>query len=362
MSCKSRLCLFILIILLCIIFCINIASATITKIEYRCFDNDCTEGNIVNWSITIHNKGSGFLDMNTIMLVNPETGAILVSKTFTNNVTVSRDEIETFVVEDVLPAPNYLDVKLRYKPCIITNVGLNWRHLYGTTMKDCNYDIYEMPDRPLLYRDCDFNTECNSDEICKDNKCVRFRCEYCQHVANHMCVSYECCKSDECWENERCVNNGCVKLACTDDEFISNHSCAKLNCTESEFAYNHECITLLCLETEQAANHKCAELDCDDDELIYNHTCVKFTCPFLRSPRKHVCVINRFLVYFIVIVLLIFIGGRITAFIINKKQEIKRYKKSVQPCPNCGTMLKPYATVCPACRYDLKKAKKKKKK
>lgn len=349
----------LLLYLLSIILIANLASAAILVTDYDCLDKDCTEGNLVNWSIKIHNEGSGWIDINTIKLVDPETKAVVASQLF-NNITIGRDAKKTILIKSVLPKPNFLDVKLRYKVCIVTNVEITWRYLYGLKMESCEPEIYEMPDRPLLYRDCTADTNCYSDEICRNNKCIRFRCEECQYVANHMCVKYRCCESASCWENEKCVDNNCAKLACTDDEYISEHSCAKLNCSQDEFAYNHECLKLVCTDDEVAENHKCVKLDCKEDEFIYNQTCMQFECPFLRAPRNHVCAVSRPIVYTLVMILLLIIGLRITAFIINKRSEIKRYKKAAKQCPNCGTMLKPYATVCKACRFDLKKNKIKK--
>jgi hypothetical protein len=340
---------------------IGISSATITDIEYECAEDDCTEGNLANWSIFIHNEGETAMDLNTIRLIDPETQITIVSKKFTNTSIFEGDKI-IIVIDDIMPPPNYLDTKLRYKPCIRTNVAIDWRYLYGITMESCDFETYEMPDRPLLYRDCENEVVCNFNEICRNSKCIRFRCGECQYIAAHMCVSHRCCASVDCWENEKCVDNDCVKLICTNDEYISEHGCSKLVCKDDEFAYNHECIKLVCADDEEAKENKCKKLDCANNEFVLDNKCVPFECPFLRSARDGQCVVHRGFIYTLILVFLVVIGLRITAFIVNKKQDVKRYKKAIQPCPNCGVKLKPYASVCPACRYDIKKFKKQNKK
>ena len=355
---KSRL---LSVNILMFLVVIGIVSATITDIEYDCAEDDCTEGNLVNWTIFIYNEGERAMDMNSIRLIDPETQRTLVSKKFTNTTIFEGDKLPV-VIYDVMPPPNYLDIKLRYKPCIVTNVELDWRYMYGITMDSCKFETYEMPDRPLLYKDCNDDSVCNFNEICRNSKCIRFRCGPCQYIAGHMCVSHRCCESADCWENEKCIENDCVKLVCTSDEYIWDHGCAKLGCEDDEFAYNHECIKLVCADDEETKDHKCVKLECTDNEYILDHKCVPFECPFLRSARKGQCVVHRGFVYALIMVFMVIIGLRVASFIISKKQEVKRYKRAIKPCPNCGVKLKPYATVCPACRYDIKKYRKQNKK
>jgi len=116
--------------------------------------------------------------------------------------------------------------------------------------------------------ECDSNSDCFSDEKCRDNECVELDCDHDEIIRNHKCVEDydECDYNSDCYSDERCYHGECEELDCNYNERIRNHRCE----TIYECYYNTDCTY-----DQKCMNGDCVTLFCSADSYIQNHACVK---------------------------------------------------------------------------------------
>ncbi len=64
-----------------------------------------------------------------------------------------------------------------------------------------------------LKHECINNTDCEQNEVCKNNTCEEIRCISCEYTENHQCKSYECCSDLDCDDNNPETIGKCVEPA-----------------------------------------------------------------------------------------------------------------------------------------------------
>jgi len=116
--------------------------------------------------------------------------------------------------------------------------------------------------------ECDYNSDCFSDEKCSGNECVELDCSHNEIIRNHKCVEEydECDYNSDCFSDERCSNGECRELDCSSNEIIRNHRCEQ----RYECYYNTDCVY-----DQKCLNNNCITLFCSADSYIQNHACVK---------------------------------------------------------------------------------------
>jgi hypothetical protein len=76
---------------------------------------------------------------------------------------------------------------------------------------------------------CSSDKDCESYQICSDNKCQDLSCDYCEYPRDHKCVKYECCSDADCpplytcdIQLHICKPPQCLKdLECADNEICT---------------------------------------------------------------------------------------------------------------------------------------------
>lgn len=193
---------------------------------------------------------------------------------------------------------------------------------------------------------CESNSDCNSEQSCKNNKCVQLDCGTCQYIEEHKCKSYDCCQNEDCGNAQYCKNHECIdvkcefnqhaenhicvwncveNINCNINEICTNHSCYELKCLDNEGFSNHTCKLLECKEEEYIENHECKLLSCKEDETPLNHKCSKLNCSFLKKPLNHQCIFNNNWFFSLLFIIIAFCS--ISFYLIRKYKKHKRIKK-----------------------------------
>jgi hypothetical protein len=129
--------------------------------------------------------------------------------------------------------------------------------------------------------ECDYNSDCFSDERCYNGYCEELDCDYNEIARYHKCVEEydECDYTSDCYSDERCYNGECRELDCSSDEVIRNHRCEqRYECyINAECAYDQKCL-----------NNYCITLSCSSDSYIQNHVCIKKA---VEEPKQEIIAI-----------------------------------------------------------------------
>ena len=200
-------------------------------------------------------------------------------------ITVKQKEKVTVNLTGSLPQANYGQFFI-YQPCFTTTITDAY-----IIARDNIYEsrqCYNQNETMLIFQ-CVSNDNCNANESCSFNKCVKLKCKNCQYVSSHKCVDYECCSSEQCEYEGFCRNNACEKLNCNFNEYVYNHTCKILNCAFNEFVSNRSCKKLECNFNERAFNHTCEKLNCSENEFIQNRSCKLLECKEEEYAKGHVC-------------------------------------------------------------------------
>lgn len=119
-----------------------------------------------------------------------------------------------------------------------------------------------------IQKDCQFDSDCQGDDLCINNKCVAPTCQ----------------KDSDCQADERCVEGKCTKdscagKTCNNGEYCKNGacvgSCAGVFCSQKEVCIEGKCVA-----------DPCADVSCNADETCQNGTCVKDLCKGQNQPCK----------------------------------------------------------------------------
>ena len=303
------------------------------NISYKCKDNVCIENETIMWDIRFVNLGQEVLEITSLRLMDHQS---LEELLFYNKSVIKvdpemRGELQINTTAFILAEERLI----KFFPCFTIRVPYDaWDKLDEIVSTDyyvkrvleyCYNESYN-----ISVMECRDNSYCDEDEECKENLCSKLECGECQHIVEHRCVDWQCCKAEDCPENQTCVEHFCRKLFCKPDEIIENHSCRscnydefledgkckKLRCKDDEVAANHSCKKLICRDNEIAANHsckklkcggdevaknhKCVKLSCAEDEVAKNHKCVKLECMFFQEVRNHKCYTDKMLVLSII--------------------------------------------------------------
>ena len=323
----KRLCILFFALLL---LAINIqwADAYFYNITYSCKDNTCIEGQQAQWQVTIYNFGSRVIEYTAIELIDSFNANSIAELRRQYNpqssnrgdlIVVQQNRKATINLTGTIPGANYQN-NLVYHPCFTNTVTDSYLiGRYGEyESRHCYEESLTMP-----VVQCISDENCNINEICSFNACLRLDCGKCKYIINHACFDYECCSSEQCGLNEACKNNACEKLNCKFkeyienrtckalncnfdehivnqtcrkldcgyDEFVFNNTCKKLDCGKNEFIKGHECRP--CKADEFAVNYTCAPLRCLYNEASANHTCIPLGCGFFQKVENHACVNDK---------------------------------------------------------------------
>ncbi len=275
------------------ILCCSSVLAYVYKIDYECQEEDCIEGQEINWSIHFENKGELPLMITSIELVDGFNKSVLANLEYVYDpfnsekndyLRVVTGKTKTAHIIAKIPKPN-LENELIYVPCF-TNI------IDSTDAKDIGTHLYKhcfTKNESITIFECTRDNHCGAKYECKSNKCERIRCGYCQMITDHECKDYECCSNEVCGEREGCINHKCIALDCSPKERIFNHSCVELECKKDEYIENQTCLPLSCENGEYPVNHRCIQLNCSYDENVVNSTCTKLNCDGSEYAVNHTC-------------------------------------------------------------------------
>ena len=355
---------FFLILIIISFFTLNAITikAGFFEINHECQEENCITGQDIIWSISFENKGSGYLWIEGIELIDSINLNEVANFYFGYNpynsdktklyLNVVSNQKKTLNIQAKIPAPNIKN-SLVYTPCIIFALDAKEAYYVG------NYtSMHCYPNESIIVFECLIDKNCKINELCQNKKCKQITCGDCQYILNKKCISYQCCSSDACNLDESCINhkctalncspeeiilnNSCVKLECNYDEHIVNHKCVKLECNYDEYAKNYSClklncsydeyisdnwcVKLECSDHEGYANHSCVKLECNYDEHVVNHSCVKLECGFFEKIDINKCIIDKQFIYKFAIELIITISI-IYIFILDIKKYKSEHKK-----------------------------------
>ena len=288
-----RFCLVFLIIVFTTIN-LELVKAYFYNISYTCKDNACIEGDKALWYVTISNKGVSEVEYIAIELLNVMNNTAFtslnipfypVSDNRGNLIVVKSNEQVTVNLTGRLPKANYGDL-LIYYPCFATTITDSY--IIARENRYESRQCYKQNESMQILQ-CVSNNNCNINEFCSFNKCLKLKCKNCQFIKEHACVDYECCGSEQCKFDELCKNNTCQKLNCEFNEYILNNTCNILNCAFDEFIFNKTCNKLNCSYDESVFNSTCKKLNCSGNEFIQNRTCKLLECKKNEYAKNHVC-------------------------------------------------------------------------
>lgn len=308
----------------------ELAGAYFYNITPSCANDICIEGEIATWNVVISNSGKSEVEYTGVELFDTANSTLFASLSLPfyplsdkrgDLIVVRQNEKATVNLTGRLPKANYGQL-LVYYPCFTTTITDSY-----IIAKENKYESRQCynANETMQVLECISSNNCNSEEYCSFNSCLKLRCTECQYTKNHACADYKCCSHEQCKFDESCANNTCRQLGCNVNEYIQNHtciflncamdemimnkSCSKLNCSFDEAAFNHTCKKLdcsqnesimdhacrllQCKENEYAENHSCRPLQCSGNETVLNHACIPLDCYFFQDAVGHACRNNR---------------------------------------------------------------------
>ena len=200
------------------------------SVSYDCFGDYCYEGRAMVWKVNISNEGLTPLNIESIMITDINDNIIAE----TQGSLVETDTVKKFIIRSDVPKPNNFTT-FYFKPCFRIKTNET------ESFVKC-YDLMNLSVMPYPVVKCNNDSDCEENRYCNNGLCFNLSCDYCQHIVNHSCVSYECCKNYDCKEDESCVNHSCVFLNCAWDEGFIKHKCVKLNCGLFKEPRMHKCV------------------------------------------------------------------------------------------------------------------------
>ena len=182
--------------------------------------------------------------------------------------------------------------------------------------------------------ECRTQHDCDSDSLCKENKCLRFECrndkncqdkfggpgEKCEagtcecHGKDRVCITKECkahkdCKAEPHYKHGAfCFNNECVieidgvRTCHGNKHCTSGMKCKEKRCVAVECKYSYECDSLpqykdkgphLCYdekEEDESKRNTCYPVDCKGhDDCGDSEACVKNSCELIACKYNSDC-------------------------------------------------------------------------
>ena len=259
-----------------------------------CKDNVCIEGKKAVWDVVISNNGKSTVEYISIELLDSINNTKFASLEIPFNpqsdkrgdlIVVHPYEKISVNITGVLPKANY-GQELLYYPCFTTTITDTY-----LIARDSKYEVkqcYKTNETMQVFK-CVSSNNCNENEYCSFNKCLKISCKSCQYIKDHICMNYECCGNLECKQNAFCKNNTCESLNCNFNQYLENHSCKTLNCAMDEIIFNKTCKKLECNIDESSFNHTCRRLNCSESNFIQNRTCKILECKQNEYAKNHVC-------------------------------------------------------------------------
>jgi len=136
---------------------------------------------------------------------------------------------------------------------------------------------------------CVIDSDCNSNEECKDNVCVEKSecmtdtdCASNEKCLDNKCVTdYQCTSDSDCELDEDCINNVCVEKPgcldnsdCANTEICKDGKCEEASCTEGEITEYFECSegnrvpSCMCIDGAEACIEN-PETQCKQDWTVH---------------------------------------------------------------------------------------------
>ena len=87
-----------------------------------------------------------------------------------------------------------------------------WNAYECCVSADCKgWQRCDTEEKFCVQRDCNFDSECASDQFCSDGQCLQVQEKECGYVDAHKWNNYQCCEDTDCKEGESCVENTCAE-------------------------------------------------------------------------------------------------------------------------------------------------------
>jgi len=190
---KKHYILFLLFILLIL----NVANSAI-ELEYKCHDQRCIEGSIIDFRIGIRNNLNFTIWIDNVYVKDNEYDRVLAFH-IGKLITLEPEDVHyfNFSTEITAPTQGYTFSAL---PCFEAKRKDQWNQTISNEV--CGNTKTLLTVLPLSKIECYNNSNCLDIEFCSTNKCVNVFCEEGMGARNHKCID---CNFLQKVEDNKCV-------------------------------------------------------------------------------------------------------------------------------------------------------------